>query len=100
VRTLPRVTGTPAVGDALTCRPGRWARWDGAEPSPRLLSFDGYRWLRDGRPIAGARAPVLVPTATDRGARISCRVTVTYPAPLLVTAPATSATVRIRLRRA
>jgi streptogramin lyase len=94
--TLPTISGRAAVGSALTCRAGRWATWAGVRPSADLFRFDGFQWLRTGVPIAGARGPRYTPTAADRGARLTCRETVTYKAPFLVTAVATSRAVRIR----
>jgi hypothetical protein len=92
----PLVTGNARAGGQLTCHAPGWPRWARRRPSPRLFSFDGYTWLRDGRPIAHARARAFVLGAGDVGRRVACRVTVTYPAPLLVTETARSAAIRVR----
>jgi hypothetical protein len=43
------------------------------------FGFDGYRWLRDGSPIAGQTGHSYTPTTGDVGHQLSCAVTVTYP---------------------
>ena len=63
---LPRVLGTPAVGEQLRADPGVW--------TPYTTRFR-YQWLRDGVAIPGATASVFVPRAGDAGARIAVRVT-------------------------
>ncbi|WP_062521184.1 carboxypeptidase-like regulatory domain-containing protein [Demequina silvatica] len=62
---IPTVSGTPRVGKVLTAAAGTW--------SPRASL--AYRWLRDGRPIAGASKASYTLTAQDRGDRIRVRVT-------------------------
>jgi hypothetical protein len=95
VKARPSITGTPAPGHTLICAGARWATWARLKPSLRLFGFDGYRWLRGGVPLAGTRGRTLTVTAADRGHRLSCRETATYPAPFSVTAVATSATARV-----
>jgi fibronectin type 3 domain-containing protein len=63
----PQIFGTPAVGQQLTCLPGRW---DGAPP-PQFT----YQWLREGTSIPSATANSYTVASKDRGASISCAVT-------------------------
>ena len=67
--SLPAITGTPALGDELTCSSGTWV----GDPAPSL----SYRWLRDAAPIAGASGTTYVVTSTDLGHSLSCEVTAT-----------------------
>lgn len=62
----PTITGTTKVGSTLTARAGTWA------PAPVTLS---YQWLRNGVAISGATAGTYKLTSTDKGKRISVRVT-------------------------
>ena len=84
---------------------GSWAYCFGpyqAHPVPfdevvrelRRLGFDGYSWVRDGDLLPG-RARAYTPTMADAGARVACQETVTYPAPLSVTAVAQSGDVLV-----
>jgi hypothetical protein len=61
-----------------------------------LYGFDGYVWLRDGSPIAGQTGQNYTPDGADVGHRLSCRITVTYPVPFLVSASATSSAITVR----
>jgi hypothetical protein len=63
----PTISGTPRVGRALTCAPGRWS---GATP----IGF-AYRWLRESRRI-GTSSKYRVRRG-DGGHRLACRVTAT-----------------------
>ena len=63
-RDAPTVTGTPVVGQTLTCSDGGWT---GASSFTR-------EWRRDGRPIAGATGTTYALTAADQGQRITCAV--------------------------
>ncbi len=90
VRASPTLTASPRGGGRVGCAPAWWAAWAGLSPSPRSLAFDGYRWLRDGSPVSGPSSDLYTPRAADAGARLACRETVTYPAPLRVTVSATS----------
>lgn len=94
----PSVAGRARVGARLSCRLPRWPRWAGVEPLTRLFSFDGYRWLRDGKAIGGRRGRGRAHTVltADAGQRLACAVTATYPVPLLVTEKATSGAVTVR----
>ena len=60
-----------------------------------MTSFDGYQWLLDGSPLAGETSQAYTPAGAEVGHQLSCRVTVTYPLPLLVTTAATSAPVTV-----
>jgi hypothetical protein len=63
----PTITGTPAVGQTLTCQPGTWTN------SPTFA----FQWLRDGAPIAGADDQTYALVPADGGHAITCRVTAT-----------------------
>jgi streptogramin lyase len=90
----PAVTGAGQVGSQLLCEGASWSSWDSLQPSTTAFGFDGYRWLLDGRAIAGATAHAYTPTAEQVGHQLSCSVTVTYPL-LNVTVSATSAGVTV-----
>lgn len=62
---LPAVTGTPTLGQTLSCSTGTWTK------SPSFT----YQWRRDGSAIAGATASTRVLAAGDVGAKMSCTVT-------------------------
>lgn len=62
----PTVVGTPQVGVPLSATPGSWS---GNPP------WFGYQWLRNGVDLPGAIATTYTPTADDRGATISVRIT-------------------------
>jgi len=59
-----RITGSARVGARLTAAGGAW----------RPAAAVRYRWLRDGRPIAGATGRAYRPRAADRGHRIAVQV--------------------------
>lgn len=61
----PTLTGTPRVGHPLTVTPG--------VVSPEGVTV-GYRWMRDGAWIKGARQQSYTPTVADLGARLSVQV--------------------------
>ena len=61
------VSGTPAVGSALTCK------------TSHVSGALKYRWLRGGVPITGATGSHYVPTNTDYHRRLACRVTASNP---------------------
>ena len=50
----PSVTGSGGVGTPQTCDGDVWSSWAGQQPSHSAFGFDGYQWLLDGSPIAGA----------------------------------------------
>ncbi|MGH9061300.1 MAG: virginiamycin B lyase family protein, partial [Acidimicrobiales bacterium] len=93
--SAPAVTGSPRVGATLRCLADRWAPWAGLVPSSHRLGFDGYGWLRDGVPVPGSHGPAYHPTRSDRGRRLACRVTATYPAPFQTTAVTVSRAVTV-----
>jgi molybdopterin-binding protein len=62
----PTLTGTPAVGQTLSCSTGTWAN------SPTSYS---YTWLRSGVPIAGQVGSTYVVQGADAGHTIACQVT-------------------------
>lgn len=69
----PQITGTTAVGNALTCNP------------PTVTSPDGatnrtFAWSRDGTAIAGASSQTYTVTAADAQHTLTCGVTETYAA--------------------
>ncbi len=82
--SAPSVTGTPTVGNPLTCSPGSWS----AKPRPMLA----YQWLLDGAVIEGAIESSYVPPKADVGHTLACQVTATNP---LGSAGATSAAVEV-----
>lgn len=93
VTAAPALTGIAAPGHTLSCGMAGFAAWDGLVAGAPAFSYDGTRWLRDGAVLA--RGPVHRLGARDAGQRVTCTVTATYPAPLLVAAVARSRTVRV-----
>ncbi len=71
--SFPTISGTIAVGSALSCSPGEW---EGAPP----LSF-AYNWVRTVNGVAtlieGATTPTYTIQSADVGSFVACRVTVT-----------------------
>ena len=63
----PQLTGTPEVGETLSCSNGTW------ENSPTYA----YAWLRGSTPIAGEEDPTYVVQVADQGGSITCAVTAT-----------------------
>jgi streptogramin lyase len=90
----PSVTGSGQQGTQQVCQGDEWAQWAGEPPSFSAVAFDGYQWLRDGRPIAGQTSQAYTPSTGDVGQQLSCTVTVTYPL-LNVTVSATSTAVTV-----
>ena len=82
---LPSIRGRPRVRATLTCRPGSWT---GTPP----LRF-AYRWLRNGRFVAGALSSRFRVRPRDRGSTLRCRVNATNAAG---SRPAVSRPLRIR----
>lgn len=64
VSTAPAITGTPAVGQTLTCNAGNWSG------SPSFT----YVWQRDGGVLAGATGPTHLVATLDAGAQLACTV--------------------------
>jgi hypothetical protein len=65
---VPQVSGAAKYGSTLRATTGSW--------NTKGLSF-GYQWLRDGNPVAGAKAATLKLGAADVGHRLSVRVAAT-----------------------
>ena len=75
----PSVTGSVQQGTQQVCQGDRWSDWAGQQPLVGAYSFDGYRWLLDGAPIAGQTAQTYTPATGGIGHQLACTVTVTYP---------------------
>ena len=85
----PALTGTAAVGQALSCSQGSWSH----EPTYLV-----YQWLRNGTVITGQTGSTYTVQAVDQGKALACSVTagngagaatagsnaVTIPVPLAV----------------
>jgi hypothetical protein len=65
----PRVSGSPSVGEALSCLRGVWT----GTPPPAF----SYQWLRDGTAIANATGTVYTVELGDEGHVLACEVTAT-----------------------
>jgi hypothetical protein len=65
----PVVSGTPALGQTLSCSSGSWT---GVTP----LTYT-YQWLRNGSAIAGATGSSYAVQTADQGQGLSCGVTAT-----------------------
>jgi hypothetical protein len=63
---VPALTGTAAVGQALSCSQGSWSH----EPT-----YVVYQWLRNGTVIAGQTGSTYTLQAADQGHSITCSVT-------------------------
>jgi hypothetical protein len=66
IAAAPTLTGTAAVGQALTCSQGSWAH----EPTYLL-----YQWTRNGTVITGQTGSTYTLQAADQGHSITCTVT-------------------------
>lgn len=95
VVAAPSVAGDGDVGASQTCAGDTWSSWAGQQPSRAAFDFDGYRWLLDGTPIAGATGASYDPTTAQAGHALSCEVTATY-ALLQVTVSARSVDVVVK----
>jgi hypothetical protein len=62
----PKLTGTPKVGQMLSCSQGGWSN------NPSSYS---YTWLRSGSPIAGQTASTYTVQSADQGHSVTCQVT-------------------------
>lgn len=65
----PVASGTPAVGQALSCSSGSWTG-----EAPLVYT---YQWLRNGSAIAGATGSTYAVQTADEGQGLSCGVTAT-----------------------
>ncbi|WP_395657348.1 hypothetical protein [Nocardioides sp.] len=66
----PVISGTPAVGQVLTCSTGFWS---GGGPSDPIVYT--YQWRRAGAPIAGETTATHTVVAADSGTALTCTVT-------------------------
>ena len=96
VQSPPTLSGPGRAGAPESCGSGQFATWAGVTPTASLYPFDGYHWMRDGAPIAGQTAQTYTPGPDDVGHELACRIVVTYPLPLLLTVPATSAAITVQ----
>jgi hypothetical protein len=87
-QTAPKIKGKHLPGVRLFCWRGTWS---GATP----MTF-AYRWLRDGKTIAGATGSHYRVSAADRRHALRCAVTATN---VVSSASAVSAAVRILASR-
>jgi hypothetical protein len=90
------LTGAGRQGSVEACQ-AQWSVWRGYGPMAGVYPFDGYLWLRDGRPVPGQTTATYIPTAADVGHQLACRETVNYPLPFQLTANTTSAAVTIQV---
>jgi hypothetical protein len=67
--SVPGVSGSPVVGQTLTCSNGVWS---GGTPQ----TFT-YQWVSDGNPISGATAATYLVAPADQGHTLACAVTAT-----------------------
>ena len=67
LKANPSLSGTPAVGTTLTCKPN---------VTTTAAETVTYAWLRDTVPIAGAAAATYVIAAADETHHLSCQVTI------------------------
>jgi carboxypeptidase family protein len=90
-KVAPVVSGTPVVGQTLSCSNGSWT-------GIGTLAY-AYKWLRNGVAIAGASANTYVVQAGDQGTGLACVVTATNEIETEVTrsTSATSNTVTVPL---
>jgi hypothetical protein len=63
----PAISGTPAVGQTLTCSQGSWS---GSGP----ITYT-YQWLQDTNPIGGETNNTYVVQTGDQGHSLTCQVT-------------------------
>jgi hypothetical protein len=66
---VPVVTGSPRIGEVLSCGTGTWS----GHPTPTYAR----QWLRDGTNISGATGATYTVLEADLNHAISCRVTAT-----------------------
>ena len=65
-KPTPTISGTAKVGNTLTAKAGTW------KPKPTTQT---YQWLRNGAKISGATKSTYTLTGTDRGKKITVKVT-------------------------
>ena len=64
--TAPKITGTAQVGKVLTANHGTWT------PTPGSYA---YQWYRNGVAITGATKTTYTATASDKGRKLTAKVT-------------------------
>jgi len=67
----PQISGTPKLGDTLSCSTGGWS---GSAP----LTY-GFQWSRDGAPISSATGATYSVVAADTGHSLTCTVDAMNP---------------------
>jgi hypothetical protein len=67
LKPSPSLSGTPAVGNTLTCKPN---------VTTTALETVTYQWLSDTAAIPGATAATYVVTAANASHHLSCQVTI------------------------
>ena len=65
-----KVSGQPKAGSKLTCTKVEANTWP--------TRSTRYQWLRNGQVITGQNGKAFTPADSDKGDKISCRVSVTY----------------------
>ncbi len=84
------ITGSPAEGSRLTCKP---VGYQGA------TSYS-YQWMQDGRALRGATSATFTPGAGDVGSQLTCELTATNPVgEQTVTSPPSAPVAAIDLSR-
>lgn len=68
-RIAPAISGTPTVGQLLTCSSGTWI----GSPAPTF----SYQWKRNGTNLPGATASTYTPVSADNLQDMTCDVTAT-----------------------
>lgn len=68
-RVAPAITGSPVVGQVLTCSSGTWI----GSPAPSFA----YQWKRNGTVLGGATASTYTLVSGDNLQDITCEVTAT-----------------------
>jgi Carboxypeptidase regulatory-like domain len=68
-KVAPVASGTPTVGQTLSCSSGSWT-------GIGTLTY-AYKWLRNGAAIAGASANTYTVQTADQGTGLACVVTAT-----------------------
>jgi DNA-binding beta-propeller fold protein YncE len=73
--SMPHITGTPVVGNQLTCSHGMWAADNVGALLYRMPQNFTYAWLRNGAVIGGQTASTYTVRPADVGQGLRCRVT-------------------------
>jgi Carboxypeptidase regulatory-like domain len=63
---IPAITGSPVVGEKLSCSNGSWS----GNPPPTF----SQSWQRDGTPIDGGQGPTYIAGRADGGHTLTCSV--------------------------